>query len=36
VIAKKEDREEWQRALLDVEQLKLATLKEAALTEEAH
>ena len=31
VIVKKKDREEWQKALLDVEQLKLATVKEAAL-----
>ena len=36
VIAKKKDREEWQKALLDVEQLKLATVKEAALTEAVH
>jgi hypothetical protein len=36
VIANKKDREEWQKALLDVEQLKLATVKEAALTEGVH
>lgn len=34
-IVKKKDREEWQKALLDVEQLRLATVKEVALTEES-
>ena len=34
-IAKKKDREEWQKALLGVEQLKLATAREAALSGEA-
>ena len=33
VIAKKKDRKEWQKALLDVDQLKLATVKDATVTE---
>lgn len=36
VVAKKKDREEWQKALRNVEQLKLATVKEAALAEGVH
>lgn len=36
VIAKKKDREEWQKALLNVEQLKLATVKGAAVAGGGH
>lgn len=36
VIAQKKDREEWQKALLNVEQLKLATVKGAAVAEGVH